>query len=91
MLIFFKWRSLFTFELDLQRELTAERNLCIYSSFPYFEIENSFNATKYYVVYVTSTCWLVTFLTLLRDVAKRQFQNMQNIHLDEKCISEANS
>ena len=32
---------------------------------------------KYYVVYVTSTCWLVTFLTLLSDVAKRQFQNMQ--------------
>ena len=30
-------------------------------------------------------------LTLLRDVAKRKFQNMQNIHLDEKCISEANS
>ena len=25
------------------------------------------------------------------DIAKRQFQNMQNIHLDEKCISEANS
>ena len=25
---------------------------------------------KYYIVYVTSTCWLVT-LTLLRDIAKR--------------------
>ena len=47
---------------------------------------------KYYVVYVTSTGWLVTFFTLLRDVAKRQFQNMQNkFHLDIKCISEANS
>ena len=33
--------------------------------------------SKYCVVYVTSTCWLVTFLTLLSDVAKRQFQNMQ--------------
>ena len=36
------------------------------------------------VVYVTSTCSLMTFLTLLRDVAmllrdvaKRQFQNIQ--------------
>ena len=46
---------------------------------------------KYYIVYIMSTCWLRTFLMLLRDVAKRQFQNMQNIHLDEKCISEANS
>ena len=31
---------------------------------------------KYYVVYVTSTCWLMTFLMLLRDVGKRKFQNM---------------
>ena len=47
---------------------------------------------KYYVVYLTSTCWLVMFLTLLRDLAKRQFQNMQNkFHLDIKCVSEANS
>ena len=36
-------------------------------------------------------CIHFSFLTLLRDIAKRQFQNMQNIHLDEKCISEANS
>ena len=44
------------------------------------------------VVYVMSTGWLVTFLTLLRDVAKRHFQNMQKkFHLDKKCISEANS
>ena len=35
---------------------------------------------KIHVVYVTSIgCWLVTFLTLLRDVAKRQFQNKQKI------------
>ena len=41
------------------------------------EIEDLYNSYgKYYVVYVKSTCWLVT-LTLLRDVAKRQFQNMQ--------------
>ena len=32
---------------------------------------------KNYVVYGTSACWLMTFLTLLRDVAKGQFQNMQ--------------
>ena len=50
------------------------------------------NIVKYYIVYVTSTCWLVMFLTLLSDVAKRQFQNMQNkFHLDIKCVSEANS
>ena len=47
---------------------------------------------KYYVVYVKSTCWFVTFFTLLSDVAKRQFQNMQNkFHPDIKCVSEANS
>ena len=47
---------------------------------------------KYYVVYVMSTCRLVMFLMLLRDVAQRQFQNMQNkFHLDRKCVSEANS
>ena len=26
------------------------------------------NKIKYYILYVTSTCWLVMFLTLLRDV-----------------------
>ena len=48
--------------------------------------------SKYYIVYVTSTCWLVMFLMLLRDIAKRQFQNIQNkFHLDIKRVSEANS
>ena len=57
----------------------------------YMYIHFSESLKKYYVVYVTATCWPVMFLTLLRDIAKRLFQNMQNIHLDKKCISEANS
>ena len=36
-------------------------------------------------------CIRFSFLTLLRDITKGQFQYMKNIHLNEKFISEANS